>query len=73
MASSAQVLAIALAIFGAAATIDAACTKASPYVGFSGPLTTVDHMVSAAMGVLRFPCSETESIAVCPRPFTSPK
>ena len=46
MASFAQVLAIALALCGAAVTIDAACTAASPYVGFTGPLTTVDHMVS---------------------------
>ncbi|CAL8466192.1 g5728 [Coccomyxa elongata] len=52
MASFAQILAIAFAIFGAAAAIDAACTKASPYVGFSGPLTTIDHMIGGTVTIL---------------------
>lgn len=41
----AQIIAVALALFGAAAVVDAQCGKTSPYVGFTGPLTTIDHMV----------------------------
>lgn len=58
MASFAQVLAIALALCGAAVTIDAACTAASPYVGFTGPLTTVDHMVTPPSNICVHSCSK---------------
>jgi hypothetical protein len=60
-----QVMAVVIALFCAAAAADAACTKTSPYVGFSGPLTTIDHMVSYTPAVSSCSCARLEKHMLC--------